>query len=187
MNTGNFTFEVLVTFVLPGFLVAIGLLLLHGVDKAQLEFLLESAGKAQFLSVFFILAIVILCGAVIASVHAVIETNLLDSLTAWRVGQSKAEFDAMWMNYVAALADYKNPYISRVVLFFQFESRLGLALLFLGTLLLCADRTHGLILVPVGLVIYGIALMHHKELAQHRIKLCTPQQSNKLSRTAKKK
>jgi hypothetical protein len=111
MNTGNFTFEVLVTFILPGFLVAVAILLAHGVDNAGMTLLVKQAAEAQFLSVFIILSIIVLCGALVASVHAVLETLLLDRFTAWRVDQTKTDFDRMWMEYVEKLPNLKNPYI----------------------------------------------------------------------------
>ncbi len=172
MNTGNFTFEVLVTFVLPGLLVAVAILLMHGVDNAGMTLLLKQAAEAQFLSVFIILSVIVLCGAIVASVHAVVETWLLDRITAWRVDQTKDEFHRMWMEYVQELPNLKNPYISRVVLFFQFESRLGLALLFLGGALFPASRTHGCAVLLMGMLVYLISTMHHKELADHRKRFC---------------
>jgi hypothetical protein len=177
MNTGNFTFEVLVTFVLPGFLVAVAVLLMHGVDNAGMTMLMQKAAEAQFLSVFMILAVIVLCGALVASVHAVVGTLVLDRITARRVSQTKADFDRMWMEYVEALPNLKNPYISRVVLFFQFESRLGLALLFLGAGVFSASKVHGWAFLSLGLFVYLIGAMHHKELAEHRKQICAKLQT----------
>jgi hypothetical protein len=52
-----------------------------------------------------------------------------------------------------------------VVLFFQFESRLGLALLLLGGAVFSVSRTHGCAFLLLGALVYLIGTMHHKELA----------------------
>src|SRR5262245_36570071 len=131
-EAGTFGFEVLLTFLLPGFIVAIGVLLLHAVSASELERLLKAAANAQFLTTFVLLAVVALFGVIIAAIQALVETYVLDRLTPYLAQQTKEQFDRNWQKYVIGLPNLSNRYISRVVLFFQFETRLGLALFFLS-------------------------------------------------------
>lgn len=128
----GFGFEVLLTFMLPGIAVALAVLILllpQPFDVGTAKELLEIAGKAQFFSVFVFIAAITLFGAMVASVHSFIETLLLDKcITPWMAGQTPKEFQEAWDHYISILPS--NRYISRVVFFFLFETRLGIALIF---------------------------------------------------------
>ena len=72
------------------------------------------------------------------------------------------QFDKEWDYYISNLPT--NAYISRVVLFFQFETRLGLASIILGATLFSLSVLHAIILIVLGVVFYWIGVSHHKEL-----------------------
>ncbi|MBI5450001.1 MAG: hypothetical protein HY940_01460 [Gammaproteobacteria bacterium] len=164
----NFGFEILVTFLLPGILGAVAAGIFHGMTESQLKEMLDWATNAQFITSFFSLAAVALLGAIIASIQAVIETCILDRITPWCMGIDKEIFNSDWNYYVDNLQRLKNPYVSRVVLFFQFETRLGLSAIILGMALLKLSCSHATLAFALGLGFYIIGMMHHKELAGFR-------------------
>jgi hypothetical protein len=172
-EAGTFGFDVLLTFLLPGFIVTIGVLLLHAVNAAESNELLKVAGSAQFLTTFVLLAVVTLFGVMVAAFQAIAETYVLDRLTPYLASQTKIEFDNNWQNYVLNLPKFSNRYISRVVLFFQFETRLGLSLLFLGLVIwhvqpVFLTGRHALASILLGVALYMIGELHHVELAKYR-------------------
>lgn len=140
--------------------------MVFNVEKAKA--LLIWAADAQFLAAFLIFAGVSLMGAVVASAQAILETFLLDCITPKLVGITRAEFQDEWNEYVKALPESRNPYISRVVLFFQFETRMGLSLVVLGMFLLKLSYAHAGVAASSGLILYAVGLLHHKELGDYR-------------------
>ena len=157
-----FGFEVLVTYLLPGILATIAVFIWHGVGMNEARTIISWAQEAQFLASFVMLSLFTLFGALIASLQAILESRFLDRLTPWLMKKDHDKFDEEWDYYINNLPN--NSYISRVVLFFQFETRLGLAAIILGVTLLGVSMLHALILTFFGVVIYGIGVAHHKEL-----------------------
>ena len=147
-----FGFEVLVTYLLPGILATIAVLVAHGVALEE----------AQFLASFVMLSLFTLFGALIASLQAVLESWILNWLTPRLMSKEDDQFDKEWDYYISNLPT--NAYISRVVLFFQFETRLGLASIILGATLFSLSVLHAVILIVTGVVFYWIGVSHHKEL-----------------------
>jgi hypothetical protein len=164
----GFGFEVLITYLLPGLLATAAAAFFHGVTPSQLESLLGHAVKAEFLASFALLAVVALLGAATASAQAVIETFVLDRVAAAFVGVTKPKFDEQWSKYVADLPNKRNPYIARVVLFFQFETRMGLAMVVLAASLNTTSEQHAKLALLGGIAFYLIGAMHHYELASMR-------------------
>lgn len=163
----SFGFEVLLTFLLPGVLATAAVLMIHGVTPAQLAAMLKWAREAEFLAVVLLLSSIAMLGALIASLQAWLESVLLDRLTAWRLGKNTEMFQREWDNYVHRLP--RNSYISRVVLFFQFETRLGLAAVILGAVtILCVSAWHGVAFIVIGSFLYWMGTGHHQELAIFR-------------------
>lgn len=158
-----FGFEVLVTYLLPGILATIAVLLAHGISVDEAKGIIHWAEKAQFLASFVMLSLFTLFGALVASLQAVLESILLDRLTPRLMKKTHSQFDEEWDYYINNLPT--NSYISRVVLFFQFETRLGLASVLLGITLFSLSVLHALVLVILGLGFYWIGVSHHKELA----------------------
>lgn len=163
-ETTNFGFEVLVTFLLPGFLATLAAAIAYGISKDQLLELITWAERAQFIASFLLLAAVAIAGAIIASIQAVLETRILDNLAPCYLKISREIFDAEWNRYIYDLPCKPNSYISRVVLFFQFETRLGVAAILLGSVI----TWHGMFIFISGLALYCIGIMHHIELAKFR-------------------
>ncbi len=166
----NYGFEVLITYLLPGIIAVIAVAIAHGVGFEQMKALLTWATEAEFLSAFLGLASIALLGAIIATVQAIIETYILDKITPRLLGISNAVFCQEWDDYLKALPTEKNSYISRVVLFFQFETRMGLALLLLGGILFKLSWAHAITAIAMGVVLYLVGIAHHRELASYRHK-----------------
>lgn len=166
----GFGFEVLITYLLPGVAVTLSAAFFYGITVEQAKWLLAEAAKAEFLASFFLLAIVSALGAVTASVQGVIEGKVLDRLAAYRIGVTKDQFDEQWSKYVKDLPNGRNPYIARVVLFFQFETRMGLAMLILSASLTSLSCSHALYALAIAVILYVIGAMHHKDLASMRNK-----------------
>lgn len=163
-----FGFEVLVTFLLPGLLVLFGIGLYIDWPPCALNDLLKFAKEAQFLATFALLGAIALLGTIVASLQAVLESLLLDRLTPKLMGISPVIFYDDWDKYIVNLKAYKNSYVSRVVLYFQFETRLGLSLVFCGTAIFSWSWEIGLLVIAIGLAFYGIGAFHHKELGHYR-------------------
>lgn len=157
-----FGFEVLVTFLLPGILATLAVFVWHGVDAEQAKVILGWAQDSQFLASFLLLSSFTLLGALIASIQALLESLFLDRLTSSRMKKASGQFDTEWYFFIRHLPE--NSYVSRVVLFFQFETRLGLAALILGISLLGLSVIHGVIFTLLGVVFYWIGSLHHTEL-----------------------
>lgn len=157
-----FGFEVLVTYLLPGILATIAVLVAHGVALDEAMAILKWAQEAQFLASFVMLSLFTLFGALIASLQAVLESWLLDRLTPKLMNKEHDQFDKEWDYYINNLP--MNSYISRVVLFFQFETRLGLASIILGATLFSLSMSHAVVLMVLGVIFYWIGVSHHKEL-----------------------
>lgn len=164
----GFGFEILITYLLPGVVVTLSAAFFHGITVDQAKWLLAEAGKAEFLASFLLLAVVSALGAVTASVQGVIEGHLLDPLAAMRIGITKEKFDQQWSSYVKDLPNGRNPYIARVVLFFQFETRMGLAMLALSISLASVSCPHAVYALVAAITLYAIGAMHHKNLASMR-------------------
>lgn len=157
-----FGFEVLVTYLLPGILATMAVFMWHGVGLNEAKSIIKWAQEAQFLASFVMLSLFTLFGALIASLQAMLESWILDKLTPKLMNKEHSQFDEEWDYYINNLPN--NSYISRVVLFFQFETRLGLAAIILGVTLFSLSMLHAFILTIFGVVIYGIGVAHHKEL-----------------------
>ena len=167
----GFGFEVLITYFLPGIVVALGILVSLGLNVEELQVLVSDLAKAEFLVSFALVAIVTLLGASTASAQAIVETYVLDPVTAWLIRVSRPQFDEQWVKYVQDLPNKRNPYIARVVLFFQFETRMGLAMMILCAFLLYNGfRLPGWLIFFGGLLFYAVGFIHHKELAEMRKK-----------------
>lgn len=164
----GFGFEVLITYLLPGLVVTLSAAFFHGITAEQAKWLLTEAAKAEFLASFLLLAVVSALGAVTASVQGVIEGYGLDRLAAKRVGITEEKFEEQWSKYVKDLPNSRNPYIARVVLFFQFETRMGLAMFVLSVSLVSVSCLHAFYVFLSGLILYAIGAMHHKTLASMR-------------------
>lgn len=164
----GFGFEVLITYLLPGVVVTLSAAFFHGMTVEQAKWLLAEAAKAEFLVSFLLLAVVSALGAVTASVQGVIEGHFLDPLAAMRIGITKEKFDKQWSSYVNELPNGRNPYIARVVLFFQFETRMGLAMLALSLSLVSVSCIHAVYAFVTAVILYAIGAMHHKNLASMR-------------------
>ncbi len=165
----NFGFEILVTFLLPGFLAVLAVVVAHGISKYQLLEIIAWAESAQFIASFVLLAAVALAGAIVASIQAVLETFVLDYVAPCHLKISRGVFEEEWNKYISDLSNNRNSYISRVVLFFQFETRLGVAAVLLGLATVCRwPSWYGVFVLISGLVFYCIGTMHHIELAKFR-------------------
>ena len=169
-QTSSYGFEVLVTYLLPGLAALAAVLIAHGLDLEKAKEMLTWAADAQFLSTFLIFAGIALMGAIVATGQAILETAVLDRVTSWRLNITAEQFTNEWIDYVKALPRSKNSYISRVVLFFQFETRMGLAFVVLSGFLLKLSCSHALTALVTGVILYAVGMSHHKELAYYRHK-----------------
>jgi len=164
----EFGFEVLVTYLLPGILVTLAVFIAHGIGEEEIKIILDWAKETQFLVSVILLALFALFGALVTSLQAVLESSFLDWLAPKLLKKEQEQLDKEWDFYVNNLP--KNPYISRVVLFFQFETRLGLSALILGVALFFLSYLHAVIFLALGIFFYLIGISHHKELSKMREK-----------------
>ena len=166
----GFGFEILVTYLLPGILATAAVAIAHGITIEEVDSILTWAKDAQLLASVILITSFALFGALIASLQAVLETWILDKLTPKIMGKDKNKYYEEWDYYIQNLP--KNSYISRVVLFFQFETRLGLASIILGLTLFKLSCVHAIIFILLGIFFYIIGVFHHKELAEFRETFC---------------
>lgn len=179
--TGIFGFEELLTFLLPGMIALLAVVIgcsewsqgdLPLTEHAQtlVQWALCWAREAEFgAGLFVILALAALLGTVTASLQAALETWILDWITRKRIRQEPKEFKEVWKRYLGALGRTPNHYINRVLLFYQFETRLGLTLILLS--LMVWWRVHwlaGVGVLVVAVFMYFMGAAHHKELAEYR-------------------
>lgn len=164
----SFGLESLLTLLLPGLLVGVGIVEMVGPTEDRIRDLLNEARSLELVASLILTGAIMLLGAVVAAVHAAIETWPLDWMTRRLLGISKEEYLDQWHNYLASVAKGRNPYISRLVLFFQFETRLGIAFVFLGLVLWGRSALLGGSTVGIGLFMYAMGAVHHYELGDFR-------------------
>jgi hypothetical protein len=153
----SFGFEVLVTYLLPGFIAALSALIAHGMNLNQARVILEWSAKAEIISSLVMVSVIVLFGAGIASIQALLETYALDKCTTRKLNICSEKFNEQWQYYIMNLQ--RNSYISRVVLFFQFETRLGLSLFLLGLAAFRLSWLHGVIFILIGYLFYRIGML----------------------------
>jgi len=169
-ETTGFGFEILVTYLLPGILATGAVVIAHGIGAEGANKILIWSKDAQLLASILLITSFALFGALIASLQAVLETCILDKITPKIMGKAKDKYFEEWDYYIKNLP--KNSYVSRVVLFFQFETRLGLASFILGLTLFKLSCVHAIIFILLGIFFYIIGVFHHKELAEFRETFC---------------
>lgn len=164
----DFGFDVLVTFLLPGLLIAISIGMFVDWQVGQMDKVFVWMKEAQFISAFLILGVVALLGTIVASIQALFESLVLDRLTPKLMSITEETFKDDWEKYIRDLDKYRNTYVTRVVLFFQFETRLGLSIIFFGISLCSWSAGYALLSGVVGVIFYAIGIFHHKELGEYR-------------------
>ncbi len=161
----------LLTLLLPGLLVAVALLQFADPTGEEAKALAEFANKVEFLATFLMFATFALLGAIVATLQAGLETWILDRVSAKAVGLTIDEYRAEWFGYLKSLSEQgSNPYISRLVLFFQFETRLGLAGMLVGASLCGRSTGLSFIAILVSTLMYAMGIYHHYELSEYRHK-----------------
>ncbi len=165
-QTTSFGFEVLVTYLLPGFIAVLSALIAHGMSMDKINIILEWSTKAEIIVSLVLVSVIALFGAGIASIQALFETYIIDKCTTRKLNICSSKFDEQWQYYIKNLE--RNSYISRVVLFFQFETRIGLALALLGLAAFRFSWVHAVIFILIGCLFYRIGMFHHLELAEYR-------------------
>jgi hypothetical protein len=166
--SGNFGVEELLTLLLPGVLVAAGVALIVDSMETQREQMMQFARQAQFVASFLLIAVTLLLGAIVASIHAALETWVLDPITRRRLNLDNEAYMEHWYSYLRGLNEARNAYIARVFLFFQFETRLALGGAFLGCALLPTSACAGALIVLASVLLYLMGAYHHKELGAIR-------------------
>lgn len=76
-----------------------------------------------------------------------------------------------WHQYLDGLNRKGNPYVSRLVLFFQYETRLGLAGVTLAAPMMTYWPDWGRIVGVLSIFLYVAGVGHHIELAKYRRRL----------------
>jgi hypothetical protein len=166
LTESSITVESVLTLLLPGLLLAVALIVLWWPSEAELHRVLSWAKDADFLSALLAFSAFGLLGAIVASVQDALETWILDAITPRRIGVANQEYNEHWFKYVASLPQNSNPYVSRLVMFLQYETRIALA----GTVLAWAvlhrlSIGYGVALFALALGLYWMGMYHHKELA----------------------
>jgi hypothetical protein len=172
----SFGFGTLITVFLPGVALAIGILVVLQSDpgwKAQQDSVLNVFSQMkEWQQTFSALAIISLLGSLIGTTNGLLESLIYDRVTPHRMGISRADFNAHWQEYLYRLSKENNSYVSRVVTWFLFESRMAVAILLVFVFYMVEgfDRemsTAILLLVAVGALGY-LGYHHHRELAEYR-------------------
>ena len=166
LTDSSITVESVLTLLLPGLLLAVALVVLWTPSETQLERVLAWIKETDFLSALLAFSAFGLLGAIVASVQDALETWVLDAITPRRIGVARHEYNDHWFSYVASLPENSNPYISRLVMFLQYETRIALA----GTVLAWAVLSrvsvgYGVVLFALAAGLYWMGMSHHKELA----------------------
>lgn len=174
-----FGIESLLTLLIPGLVLIVSIvvsstvLLEQPVPLEQLEAIKSWVSDAEFLAAFLVVALSALFGAVVASAQAAIETFLLDPITAkWLrrkcADYTKEAYMTDWYKYLKELNKTANPYVSRLLLFFDFEGRLGLAGFALAVSLFAHSWLCATVVLVVALFLYVMCMLHHCELGKYR-------------------
>ena len=166
LTDSKITVESVLTLLLPGLLLAVALIVLWMPSEDQLQHLLAWSKEADFLSALLAFSAFGLLGAIIASAQDALETWVLDAITPRRIGVARQEYNDHWFRYIASLPENNNPYISRLVMFLQYETRIALA----GSALAWAvlrqlSVGYGVALFALSVGLYWMGMSHHKELA----------------------
>lgn len=166
LTESSITVESVLTLLLPGLLLAVALFVLWRPSDSELHGLLAWIKEADFLSTLLAFSAFGLLGAIVASVQEALETWVLDAITPRRIGVERQEYNEHWFQYVDSLPENSNPYISRLVMFLQYETRIALA----GTVLAWAvlqqfSVGYGIALFALSIGLYWMGMSHHKELA----------------------
>ena len=170
----NITVESVLTLLLPGLLMAVALVVLWSPDPVELHGVLSWVKEAELLSALFAIAAFVLLGALVASVQDALETWVLDVITPCRIGIARHEYNDHWFRYVASLPENSNPYVSRLVLFLQYETRIALAgAVLASTVLWQLSLDCGIALLALSAGLYWMGMSHHKELAILRQRAAT--------------
>jgi hypothetical protein len=205
----SFGFEILLTVLLPGLAVFIGLLavepdlqqsmrssfpavveLLSGktestdTDAPQAD---ASAAKTktaataesrpakserEWLHIFAVMAVVSLLGASVAALNGFFETHWYDRITPLLLGIDADTFLTHWEEYLYRLGKESNNYVDRIVAWFLFESRMAVAIAVVIAFGLFAGEIWSGLVIWLGLAFIAFAIfamMHHYELAKHRM------------------
>lgn len=170
-DASSIGFEALITYFVPGIVALLAVVIGHGVGLSKAQEFLEKGAEAEFLSTFLFISATAIMGAIVAAIQAVFETFFMDRLTPLLVGISRQQFEDEWLAYVRTLTNERNSYIARVVLFFQFETRLGLAFIALGACLFRLTCGHAMLALFTGIGLYLVGLLHHYELGVYRHKI----------------
>jgi hypothetical protein len=166
LTESSITVESALTLLLPGLLLAVALVVIWTPSETQLQRVLAWIKEADVLAALLAFSAFGLLGALIASVQDALEALVLDAITPRRIGVARQEYNEHWFAYVATLPGRSNPYISRLVLFLQYETRIALS----GAVLAWAvlqqlSIVYGLALFALSLGLYWMGMSHHKELA----------------------
>lgn len=177
----SFGFGTLITVFLPGLALALGIVFLfHGhpdwLQPLQTTVIDLFTAMKEWQQTFAALAIISLLGSLVASINGLLETCFYDRITTSWMDIRKDEFDRHWYEYLYQLGKQTNVYVSRIVTWFLFESRMAVALLFVLIMYWCAAPTISQALtfwLFLSVVIFSVlAAVHHYELAMHRSHWC---------------
>lgn len=171
LTESSITVESVLTLLLPGLLLAVALVVIWMPSDEQLQRMLAWIKEADILSTLLAFSTFGLLGAIIASVQDALETWVLDAITPRRIGVARHEYNDHWFRYVDSLPENSNPYVSRLVMFLQYETRIALAGAVLAWAVLNQLSTvYGVLLFALSIGLYSMGMSHHKELAVLRQK-----------------
>ena len=166
LTDSSISVESVLTLLLPGLLLAVALVVLWKPSEDQLQRVLSWSKEADFLSALLVFSAFGLLGAIVASAQDALEAWVLDAITPRRIGIARQEYNDHWFKYVASLPENSNPYVSRLVMFLQYETRIALAGMVLAWAVLCQISVgYGSVLFALSIGLYWMGMSHHKELA----------------------
>ena len=169
--TGSLAIETILTLIAPGFLVVVAALIACPSVREDPQAIANSLEQTQILIAFTLLIACVLAGGILAVSQGFIESNCLDNRAAIRLKLSREEYDTEWRRYLVTLDGEggRNPYVSRQVLFYQFESCAGLAgTILAASLLLHVSWCWALLVGLVSVFVYFGGVSDHYALASRR-------------------
>ena len=167
----GFGFHTLITILAPGIVVsAAGWLIVSRFFAAtNLHSMLLSVVSNDWLGPVAALVTSAIFGTVVASLVTYLELHCFDRRRWEELKISKEEYYRQWNQYIDSLSETQNPYISQMVLFYDFELRMAVAGLLLGvTLALSSSFAAAAVVIVFSAVLGRLSQDSQRVLAKHR-------------------
>lgn len=171
----SFGFQTLITVFLPGLALGLGIVFIFYSHPEWLgdrgKAVVEVASKMpEWQQTFAALAIVSLLGSIAAAINGFLEYVLYDKITGARLNLSPDQHAAHWYEYLYRLHKEQNIYVAQLVMAFQFESRMAVAMMIIAALCWYSGVAWTIVggCAGAGLLFGFFACGHHGSIASYR-------------------